>query len=83
MEIKSFSRKQAGVIYRAIKNKQIYMSRKGISEMYDMCGEVYVFNTNDAQRVQNQIAAIRNAVDAIFCGAFDMAEISLEHFCKA
>lgn len=83
MEIKSFSRKQAGVIYRAIKNKQLFMSREGISEMYDMCGEVYVSNTNDAQRVQNQIAAIRNAVDAIFCGSFDMAEISLRHFCEA
>lgn len=73
MEIKSFSRKQAGVIYRAFKEGRIEMSKPAVSAMYDMCGEAFI-TCGNRDYVENCIAAVQLAVSAIFDGDYGQAQ---------
>lgn len=79
MEIKSFSRKQAGVIYANVKRGTIKMAKEAVSEMYDMVGEAFV-SASDASSIENRIAAIKNAVDFIFAGDIESAQASVDRF---
>lgn len=65
-EMKTYSRKQAGVIYSAMKRGDIEAPKSVISEMYDLVGCVDIFNTNDSSYIENFVAGIKNAIDAIF-----------------
>lgn len=77
MEIKGISRKQAGVIYANVKRGTIEMSREAISEMYDrFVGKVYVGSSDPTEK----IAALRNAIDFIFAGQYENAQVSINHF---
>lgn len=79
MEVKSYSRKQAGVIYRAIKDGKLNMSKGAISEMYDMVGEVYIsMATRDY--MEERIYGVRLAVSAIFENDYEQAERYLACF---
>lgn len=77
MEIRTYSRKQAGVIYSAMKRGEIEVSADVISEMYDMAGSAFVSNTNDSSYVESFAAAIKNAVDFIFQNNYASAEKTL------
>ena len=83
MDVKSYSSKQAGVIYRAYKEGKIEMTREAISEMYDCVGYVEVYNTDDGYRANESIYAIRKAVDAIFAGDYESAQVSINNFMAA
>lgn len=82
MEMKSISRKQAGVIYSNVKRGTIRMSRQAVSEMYDMVGSVFIGSQSMADYYGEQIAALRLAVDAIFNDRIDWAQDSISSFEK-
>ena len=82
MEMKSISRKQAGVIYSNVKRGTIQMSRQAVSEMYDMVGEVFIGSQSMADYYGEQIACLRMAVDAIFDGNLDWAQDNIDSFDK-
>lgn len=76
-EIRTYSRKQAGVIYSAMKRGDIEAPASVISKMYDMVGSVEVFNTNMSVNVENFAAGIKNAIDAIFANDYASATQTL------
>lgn len=82
MEMKSISRKQAGVIYSNVKRGTIHMSRQAVSEMYDMVGSVFIGSQSMADYYGEQIAALRLAVDAIFNDQIDWAQDNISSFEK-
>ena len=77
MELRTYSRKQAGVIYSAMKRGDIECPKEVISDMYDMAGSVEVCNTGNLGDVENFAAGIRNAVDSIFAGDYEGASKTL------
>lgn len=77
MEFRTYTRKQAGVIYSAMKRGDIECPKEVISDMYDMAGSVEVFNTNSLGEVESFAAGIRNAIDAIFEGNYESASRTL------
>lgn len=79
MEVKSYSCKQAGVIYRAIKDGKLTMSNDAISDMYDMVGEAFITMAN-RDRVEECIYGVRLAVTAIFDNDYAQAERYLACF---
>lgn len=82
MEMKSISRKQAGVIYSNVKRGTIQMSKQAVSEMYDMVGEVFIGSQSMADYYGEQIACLRMAVDAIFNDQLDWAQDNISSFEK-
>ncbi len=77
---KSYSRKQAGVIYRAIKEGKIEMSKDAISAMYDNCDYIDVYSRLTADLAINGVPAIKNAVTFIFEGNYENAQVSINNF---
>lgn len=82
MEMRSISRKQAGVIYSNVKRGTIKMSKAAVSEMYDMVGSVFIGSQSMADYYGEQIAALRLAIDAIFDGRADWAQDNIDSFEK-
>lgn len=82
MQVKSITRKQAGVIYSNVKRGTIQMSKQAISEMYDMVGEVFIGSQSMADYYGEQIAALRLAIDAIFDGNIEWAQDNIDAFSK-
>lgn len=80
MEVKTYSRKQAGVIYSNVKRGTLSMEKSAISAMYDYAGCAFVSNTNSLAVVEKLAYAIRNAVDAVFAGDLATAQASLDSF---
>ena len=70
----TYSRKQAGVIYRAVKEGKIELTKDEVSASYDYSGSVEVFNNTAANHVENIIAAVRGAIDAIFDNDYTLAQ---------
>lgn len=65
----SYSRKQAGVVYRAIKEGKLEMSKDAVSLMYDLADEERYDGSDVIPTFINNIKAM---VECIFSG--DMAE---------
>ena len=80
MQVKSITRKQAGVIYSNVKRGTIQMSKQAISAMYDMVGEVFIGSQSMADYYGEQIAALRLAIDAIFDGNIEWAQDNIDAF---
>ena len=80
MQVKSITRKQAGVIYSNVKRGTIKMSKQAVSEMYDMVGEVFIGSQSMADYYGEQIAALRLAIDAIFDGNIEWAQNNIDAF---
>ncbi len=80
-EIKTYSRKQAGVIYSAMKRGDIEVDKNVISTMYDLCGSAEVSNTNDPLFIKIFSAGIKNAVNAIFENDYECASKTLSCLC--
>lgn len=83
MDYKTYTTKQAGVVYRAFKEGKIEMTKGDASKLYDFAGSVEVLNTNSAKVVETIAYAIRNAVDAIFAGDYATAQTSIDNFIVA
>lgn len=83
MNYKTYSRKQAGVIYRAWKDGKIEMAKEDANKLYDYVGEIEVYNTNAMKIVETIAYAIRNAVDAIFADNYKAAQVSINNFVAA
>lgn len=80
MEVKTYSRKQAGVIYSNVKRGTLSMEKSAISAMYDYAGGAFVSSTSSLAVVEKLAYAIRNAVDAVFAGDLATAQASLDNF---
>ena len=80
MQVKSITRKQAGVIYSNVKRGTIQMSKQAVSAMYDMAGEVFIGSQTQADIIGEQIAALRLAIDAIFDGNIEWAQDNINAF---
>ena len=80
MQVKSITRKQAGVIYSNVKRGTIQMSKQAVSAMYDMVGEVFIGSQSMADYYGEQIAALRLAIDAIFDGNIEWAQDNINAF---
>lgn len=79
-EIKTYSRKQAGVIYSAMKRGDIEVAPYVISEMYDMVGRVEIYTTNESEYVQEFAAGVKLAIDYIFENDYERATKTLQKF---
>ena len=77
---KGYSRKQAGVIYRNVKEGKIEMSKTAISVMYDNVGTVEIVDNTTAEFAQEGVTCIRLAVDAIFADDYRLAQMHISDF---
>ena len=80
MEVKTYSRKQAGVIYSNVKSGTLSMEKSAISAMYDYAGGAFVSNTSSLAVVEKLSYALRNAVDAILPGDMELAQSCVDNF---
>lgn len=77
---KSYSKKQAGVIYRSIKSGKLHMSKDAISAMYDGVDYIDVYDERTLNMAKYGIKLIKNAVDSIFADDFEGAQMSINLF---
>lgn len=78
MFAKTYTRKQAGVIYAAVKRGDLKLEREAISELYDNADGIEIFNTDDAERANDLHYGIKNAIDAIFGNDYAFAQSMLD-----
>lgn len=82
--MKAYSRKQMGVVYRAMKEGRIAISKEDVSYLYDWAdADFAVNNTNDSRRFDTMRYGMKNAVDAIFAGDYKAAQTSIENMLAA
>ena len=74
---KSYSKKQAGVIFSNVKRGNLYMSENDINEMY-FFADWATCNATDKERDMCQ--AIRDAVTAVFDGNMGEAQKMVDRF---
>lgn len=79
MKARSYSKKQMGVVYRAMKEGHLSISKADVSYLYDMCDGVEVFNSNDGQRADKLFHGMRAALDAIFAGDYESAQVAVDN----
>lgn len=82
----TISRKQAGVIYRNVKQGTVEMSKKAVSAMYDLAGrtfESWERGTDLYDAEQELVGMLLNAVDAIFAGRIEDAQSNIDAFAAA
>ena len=78
MYTKSYSKKQAGVIYAAAKRGDIKMTRDGISFMYDNADGIEIYDNRTAELAKCLPYSVRNAIDAIFANDYELAQVSID-----
>ena len=83
MFAKTYSRKQMGVVYRAMKEGRLSIDKTDVSYLYDMCDGIEVFNTNDSKRAEKLFYGMRVALDAIFAGDYETAQTSVNNMVAA
>ena len=75
------TRRQAGVIYRSVKQGAIVMSKSAVSAMYDVTDmDARDYPTLDA--IADEIERLLLAVDAIFAGDLAAAQGELDAFAE-
>lgn len=82
----TISRKQAGVIYRNVKQGTVEMSQRAVSAMYDLAGrtfERWERGTDLYDAEQALVGMLLNAVDAIFAGRIEDAQSNIDAFAAA
>lgn len=82
----TISRKQAGVIYRNVKQGTVEMSQRAVSAMYDLAGRTFESwergsELYDAE--QELVGMLLNAVDAIFDARIEDAQSNIDAFAAA
>lgn len=78
MYTRSYSRKQAGVVYAASKRGDVNMTREAVALVYDCIGEIEVYDGRTADIAKNLPMAVHNMVDAIFAGDYATAQVSAD-----
>ncbi len=71
-----FTRKQAGVIYRAVKEGKIQMSKEDINSMYYWADRECYSDTADAYHLDE----LKLAIDLIFEGCYEGAQNRIDIF---
>ena len=75
------TRRQAGVIYRSVRQGAIRMSKAAVSAMYDVTDmDVRDYPTLDT--IADEVARLLLAVDAIFAGDLEAAQGELDAFAE-
>lgn len=77
---KFYSRKQAGVIYRNVKQGKLEMSKGAISFMYDHAD---VERYHDSSVISTMCEAIADAVQAVFDDDMELAQACLNELAAA
>lgn len=83
MMARTYSRKQMGVVYRAMKEGHLSIDKADVSYLYDMCDGIQVWNTNDSQLAEKLFNGMRVALDAIFAGEYETAQVSIDNMVAA
>lgn len=83
MFAKTYSRKQMGVIYRAVKEGKIELSKGEISYLYDMADGMEVWNTDQSRLAETLHHGMSNAIEFIFAGNYDSAKVSISNMLTA
>ena len=82
--MKAYSKKQMGVVYRAMKEGKLNISKQDVSYLYDWAdSDFHVYNTNDSKRFETLRYGMRNAIDAIFAGDYELAQVSIDNMIAA
>lgn len=71
-QMSKWTKKQAGVIYRAFKSGELTISESTISEMYDLVNDGFGIDYNG--EANREIALFKTIVDHIFNGETDKAQ---------
>ncbi|MBQ9002145.1 MAG: hypothetical protein IJ087_09860 [Eggerthellaceae bacterium] len=72
-----------GVVYRAMKEGKLSIDKADVSYLYDMCDGIEVWNTNDSNRAEKLFHGMRVALDAIFAGEYESAQIAINNMTAA
>lgn len=83
MFAKTYSKKQMGVVYRAVKEGKLDIDKRDISCLYDMADGMEVSNTNQMALADTLHYGMRNALDAIFAGDYEAAMASIDNMLAA
>ena len=78
VQMSRFTRKQAGVIYRAYKTGEVKMDRETTSRMYDLVNDGECVDWNG--EINREIQSLKLAIDAIFENDFTKAQQHLDRF---
>ena len=78
--MRKFTRKQAGVIYRAVKTNKITMGREAVSYMYDLVDYYDSERIDWHGDINSAIRELKMAVDAIFDGNYEEAQECIDCF---
>ena len=73
------TRKQAGVIYRNVKQGALSMSKKAVSAMYDVT-DLDLRDYSYVDPIADQVERLLLAVDAIFSGDLAPAQAELDAY---
>lgn len=76
-EMKTYTKKQAGVIYSAVKRGDVEAPKSVISEMYDLAGCAEIFSEDMAEHIQDFVFGIKHAIDSIFANDYEEATKTL------
>lgn len=82
--MKAYTRKQMGVIYRAMKEGKLTIDKADVSYLYDWADRDYqVFNTNDQRQFDAMHYGMKNAVQFVFDGNYESAQVSIDNMLAA
>ena len=79
-KINGYTRKQAGVIYRAVKEGKIEMEKPAISKLYDWADDFGIDYNGSINRIMHEVHI---AIDAIFEGDYEKAQAYVNAFAAA
>ena len=79
MFAKTYSRKQMGVVYRAMKEGKLTIDKADVSYLYDCCDGMEVWNTDQQRIAEKLFYGMRNALDSIFSGDYESAQVSINN----
>lgn len=83
MFAKTYSKKQMGVVYRAMKDGKLSIEKADVSYLYDMCDGMECWNTDDSKRAEKLFHGMRVALDAIFAGEYETAQVAVNNMVAA
>ena len=82
--MKAYTRKQMGVIYRAVKEGKLSIDKADVSYLYDWADKDFqVFNTDDQRLFEKMHYGMKNAIEAVFAGNYESARVSIENMLAA
>ena len=84
--MRTYTRKQMGVIYRAVKDGKLDLTNEQVSYLYDYAdrdADEVVCNSNNAKFFDTLHYGMRNAIDFIFAGDYDHAMVSINNMLNA